>query len=81
MLCNHIVKKRLQDNKICLILKILTYIFNVLTYYCSSVGIATELQAARSGIESRWGRNFPPVQTGPGLTQPPVKWVPSLSRG
>ena len=22
--------------------------------------------AGRSGIESRWGRNFPPVQTGPG---------------
>ena len=32
----------------------------------SSVGIATELRAARSGIESRWGRDFPPVQTGPG---------------
>jgi len=32
----------------------------------SSVGVATELQAGRSGIESRWGRDFPPVQTGPG---------------
>jgi len=32
----------------------------------SSVGIATELRAGRSGIESRWGRHFPPVQTGPG---------------
>jgi len=31
----------------------------------SSVGIATELRARRSGIESRWGREFPPVQTGP----------------
>ena len=31
----------------------------------SSVGIATELWAGRSGIESRWGRDFPPVQTGP----------------
>jgi len=28
----------------------------------SSVGIA----AGRSAIESRWGRDFPPVQTGPG---------------
>ena len=39
--------------------------------YCSgkpgsSVGMATELRAGRSGIESRWGRDFPPVQTGPG---------------
>ena len=32
----------------------------------SSVGIATELRAGRSGIESWWGRDFPPVQTGPG---------------
>ena len=32
----------------------------------SSVGIATELRAGRSGIESRWGRDFPSFQTGPG---------------
>ena len=32
----------------------------------SSVGILTELRAGRSGIESRWGRDFPPIQTGPG---------------
>jgi len=31
-----------------------------------SVGIVTELRAGRSGIEFRWGRDFPPVQTGPG---------------
>jgi len=31
-----------------------------------SVPIATELRAGRSGIECRWGRDFPPVQTGPG---------------
>ena len=31
----------------------------------SSVGIATELRAGRSGIESRLGRDFPPFQTGP----------------
>jgi len=30
----------------------------------SSVGIATELRSGRSGIESRWGRDFPPLQTG-----------------
>ena len=32
----------------------------------SSVGIATELRAGRSAIESRWGWDFPSVQTGPG---------------
>jgi len=31
----------------------------------SSVGIVTELRAERSGTESRWGRDFPPVQTCP----------------
>jgi len=37
--------------------------------YCglgSSVSIAIVLRAGRYGIESRWGRDFPPVQTGPG---------------
>ena len=32
----------------------------------SSVGIVPELRAGRSAIESRWRRDFPPVQTGPG---------------
>jgi len=32
----------------------------------SSVGIATELRAGQSGIKSRWGQDFPPVQTGSG---------------
>jgi len=32
----------------------------------SSVGIATELWAGWSGIESQWGRDFPPIQTSPG---------------
>jgi len=32
----------------------------------SSIGIATELGAGRSGIESRWGRDFPTVQADSG---------------
>ena len=39
----------------------ITIIMNV--WACSTVGIATELQAGRSRIESRWWREFPPVQT------------------
>jgi len=40
------------------------------------------LRAGRSGIESRWGRDFPHLFR-PALwaTQPPVKCVPGLSRG
>ena len=41
----------------------------------SSVGIATELRAGRSGIESRWGRDFPLVQTGPGAHPASCKMV------
>ena len=32
----------------------------------SSVGIVTRYGLIGRRIESRWGRNFPPVQTGPG---------------
>jgi len=41
----------------------------------SSVGIATELRAGRFGIESRWGRDFPPVQTGLGAHPASCKMV------
>ena len=43
------------------------YIYTL--YICgpgSSVGIATELRAGGSAIESRWGRDFPPFHTGSG---------------
>jgi len=39
----------------------------------SSVGKATDYGAGRSGIESRWGRDFPPVQTGPAAHQASCK--------
>ena len=48
----------------------------------SSVGIETELQAGRSGDRIPvWARFFAQVQTVLGPTQPPVQWVPGLSRG
>jgi len=47
----------------------------------SSVGIATCYGLDGPEIESRWGRDIPHLsRPALGLTQPPVKWVPGLTR-
>jgi len=47
----------------------------------SVVGIATGYGLDGPGIESRWGRDFPHLsRPALGSTQPPVQWVPALSR-
>jgi hypothetical protein len=48
----------------------------------SSVGIATGYGMDGLGIESRWGRDFSHTsRPAVGPTQPPVQWVPGISRG
>ena len=48
----------------------------------SSVGIATRYGMDGPGIESRRGRDLPhPSRPVLGPTQPPIQWVPGLSRG
>ena len=60
-----------------LIIKMCVMIF--CTYFAWNVGpvaqsvLRLSYRAGRSGIESRWGRDFPPVQTGPGAHLPSCK--------
>jgi len=64
---------------------------SIIPFYCfrgwdvgrgSSVGIATRYGLDGPGIESRWRRDFPhPSRPALRPTQPPIQWVPGLSRG
>jgi len=58
--------KKLGNYKLYLHTQTYTHTFIYIYGPCSTVGIATMLRAAQSGIESRWGLDFPPFQTGPG---------------
>ena len=49
---------------------------------CSVVGIATCCRLDSPGIKPRWGQDFLHLsRPAVGPTQPPVQWVPCLSRG
>jgi hypothetical protein len=52
--------------KCVIIIIIIVVVVVVVSGSGSSVGKATELLAGRFGIESRWARDFPPIQTDPG---------------
>ena len=47
----------------------------------SAVGIATDYGMYGPGSNPGWDEIFRPSGPGLGPTQPPVKWVPGLSRG
>ena len=47
----------------------------------SSVGIATDYGLDGPGSNLGWDEIFRPSRPALGPTQPPIKWVPGLSRG
>ena len=58
------------------------YEMNIILGRERSVGIATHYGLDGPGIESWLGRDFPhPSRPTLVLTQPPIQWVPVLSRG
>jgi hypothetical protein len=63
-------------------LKINTHLYYSICGLGSVVGVATDYGMDSTGIESQWGQDFLYLsRLALGLTQPPVQWVPGLSRG
>ena len=57
------------------------YIYNFMTLLVVTVTVTGD-GLDGPGIESRWGRDFPHLsRPALGSTQPPVEWIPGLSRG
>jgi hypothetical protein len=63
-------------------LNLLLYLINFYSGPGSSVGVVTDYGLDGPAIESWWRRDFPHLSR-PALeaAQPPVQWVPGLSRG
>jgi hypothetical protein len=64
--------------KVC---KMFLRIFRKTTVLTVGIGIATRYGLDGPGIDSRLGQDFPhPSRPALGPTQPPIRWVPGLSR-
>ena len=75
------VEQTLLPPRLLILMYVNTY-HSITVSRVSSVSITTRYGLDGQGIEFRWGRNFPHLSRPDRRpTQPPIQWVPGLSRG